>query len=198
MNTPRQPRLEPPPMRRSAKVALVLLGTAGVVGVGALAFDSWRRARDEDAPPPAPQPPAPPISATQTYPNNDFIPGVGYYHAPYHGWFPFPFNYHDPSRGYYGGGLWQAAPFIANLLSSRPTEQSVAAALAARRAREEAERQQRAQSSSSGYTSNFRGSSGGGSYSASRPASSPAPASGSHSIQRGGFGSSGHSSGGSS
>jgi hypothetical protein len=198
MSTPGQLRPEPPPMRRSAKVALVLLGTTGVVGVAA-AIDTWIKSRDRDGPAPAPQPTVPSISTAQTYANNDFIPGVGYYHAPYHGWFPFPFNHHDPARGYFGGGLWQLAPFAATLLRSQPSNDAVATALANRRFLEQLEQQQRqAQSTSSGYRSNFAGGTSGGSVAPTRPSSSPPPSSGSRSIQRGGFGSSGHSSGGSS
>ena len=124
----------PPPVaaeRRSKQIALVLLGTMGVVG-GAAVWEAWQRAGLENnstVTPPAT--PAAPLAADRDYPNNDFTPGVGYYHAPYRSWFPFPFNHHDPSRGFFGGGLWQAAPFAAGLLSSRPTGDAVTSALAA-------------------------------------------------------------------
>ena len=61
MNTSGQLRPEPPRMRRSAKVALVLLGTTGVVGVAA-AIDAWRKSREQEEPAPAPQPTTPPIT----------------------------------------------------------------------------------------------------------------------------------------
>ena len=124
----------PPPVaaeRRSKQIALVLLGTMGVVG-GAAVWEAWQRAGLENNPTVTqPEAPAAPLAADRDYPNNDFTPGVGYYHAPYRSWFPFPFNHHDPSRGFFGGGLWQAAPFAAGLLSSRPTGDAVTSALAA-------------------------------------------------------------------
>jgi hypothetical protein len=188
--------------RRSSKVALVLLGTAGVVAVAA-GVDAWQKSRDAEAPVPAPQPSGPQLSTAQTYSNNDYIPGVGYYHAPFFGWYPFPYNHYDPTRGYYAGGLWQAAPFVLAMMSSRPSHDAVTAALAAQRARQLAEQQQQQQwRSNSGFWNSFRsggGSSGARSFSPrTNPAPSSTPSSGSHSIQRGGFGSSGHSSGGSS
>jgi hypothetical protein len=181
--------------RRSSKVALVLLGTAGVIAVAA-GVDAWRNSRDAETPVPAPQPSGPPISTAQTYTNNDYIPGVGYYHAPYYGWYPYPYNHHDPARGYFAGGLWQAAPFVLGMMASRPSNDAVTAALAAQRARQLAEQQQRQQSGGAWSS----GSSGGARSFSSRPNPAPSstPSSGSHSIQRGGFGSSGHSSGGSS
>lgn len=178
--------------RRSKQVALVLLGTMGVIG-GAVVWDAWRRAGDE-ADEASAQPAPEPVAADRTYNNNHFTPGVGYYHAPYHSWYPFPFNHHDPARGYFAGGLWQAAPFAANLLSSRPQPSAVTSALAAQQ-RHDAEQRTRAS------TSNFarpRGSMFGGSSFSSRPSSTPTPSKSSPSIKRGGFGSSGHSSGGSS
>jgi len=31
-------------------------------------------------------------SSTQIYTNNQFVRGHGYYHAPYHAFYPFPYN----------------------------------------------------------------------------------------------------------
>lgn len=42
--------------------------------------------------------------------NNTYQPGPGYWHAPYHGWYRYPFNYYDPSRGYFRGGDWSSQP----------------------------------------------------------------------------------------
>jgi hypothetical protein len=202
--------------RRSKQIALVLLGTMGVVG-GVVVWDAWRRAQPEA--PAASEPPAPPVAADRDYQNNDFTPGVGYYHAPYRAWFPFPFNHHDPSRGFFGGGLWQAAPFAAGLLSSRPTGDAVTSALAAQQRRTQ---EQSARAGTSGFARTSGSTFGGSSFSSppgapatpntrptatpskgpsapsARPASSPAPSTSKPSIQRGGFGSSGKSSGGSS
>lgn len=218
--------------RRSKQVALVLLGTMGVVG-GVVVWDAWRRAAPDEFPsstlpeaPSATATPAAPVEANRTYQNNEFVPGVGYYHAPYHSWFPFPFNHHDPARGYFAGGLWQAAPFAADLLSSRPNPAAVTNALAAQ---QRYEREQRARAGTSGFAGARRSTFGGSSFStptatpsatrptaapsssrptatpssrpaapSTRPASSPASAPSKPSIQRGGFGSSGKSSGGSS
>jgi hypothetical protein len=234
--------------RRSKQVALVLLGTMGVVG-GVVVWDAWRRAAPDEFPsstlpeaPSATATPVAPVEANRTYQNNDFVPGAGYYHAPYHSWFPFPFNHHDPARGYFAGGLWQAAPFAADLLSSRPSPAGFANARAAQQSYEQA---QRARAGTSGFAGARRSTFGGSSFStptttpsatrptatpdtrpaaapatrptatpsssrptatpssrpaapSTRPASSPASAPSKPSIQRGGFGSSGKSSGGSS
>ena len=203
--------------RRSKQVALVLLGTMGVVG-GAVVWDAWQRARVDDNPT-ATQPdvPSTPIAADRDYQNNDFTPGVGYYHAPYRSWFPFPFNHYDASRGYFGGGLWQAVPFAAGLLSSRPIPSAAASALAVQ---QRVAQEQNTRNSSSSFSRTGGSTFGGSSFSSptatpasprpnatpssrpaapsTRPASSPASAPSKPSIQRGGFGSSGKSSGGSS
>jgi len=195
--------------RRSKQIALVLLGTMGVVG-GVVVWDAWQRAGVGDNPT-ATQPdiPSTPIAADRDYHNNDFTPGVGYYHAPYRSWFPFPFNHYDASRGYFGGGLWQAVPFAAGLMSSRPTPGAAASALAVQ---QRIAQEQNSRSSSSNFSRSGGSTFGGSSFSSqptatpanrpavpsARPASSPAPSTSKPSIQRGGFGSSGHSSGGSS
>ena len=176
-------REEPPAptMRRSTKVALVLLGTAGVVGV-ATAWDAWQRARQVDPNNAAGSTPAAvvPVNADRTYSNNEYIPGAGYYHAPFYGWFPFPWNFHHPSRGYFGGGQWQATPFSADRQSSRASQQAVAAAVVAQRAAQEtAQRQAR--------TSGFSSTTNRGSSFSSQPTSSP---SSKPTTTRGGFGSS--------
>lgn len=218
--------------RRSKQVALVLLGTMGVVG-GVVVWDAWRRAAPDEFPsstlpeaPSATATPVAPVEANRTYQNNEFVPGAGYYHAPYHSWFPFPFNHHDPARGYFAGGLWHAAPFAADLLSSRPSPAGFANARAAQQSYEQA---QRARAGTSGFAGARRSNFGGSSFStptstpsatrptsapsstrptatpssrpaapSTRPSSSPASAPSKPSIQRGGFGSSGKSSGGSS
>lgn len=179
--------------RRSHRVVLVLLGTMGVIG-GVAIWDAWKRAAAGDGTPASNSQPAPkPISADQTYANNEFIPGVGYYHAPYHGWFPFPYNHHDPARGYFAGGLWQAAPFLlGSMMSSRPSGEAAASAFAAQRQREDEERRQ-AQSRTSGFAGTRAGSSG---FSSARPATTPPSSTSKPSVIRGGFGTSSHSSSG--
>lgn len=190
MNQPQQwPRREEPGKRRSTKVALVLLGTTGAVGLGALAYEAWQNSRPDDNSAWGSGAARVPISTGQSYANNDFIPGVGYYHAPYHGWYPYAYNYHDPARGYFAGGLWAAVPFAIALARSQPSADAVAAALAARRIQEQKDQQQRS-------SSHIVGNSGSGGWFSSRSSSSPSSGAASHSsVQRGGFGSSSHHSG---
>ncbi len=179
--------------RRSKQVALVLLGTMGVVG-GAVVWDAWQRAQPDDpATTEQPSPPASPVAADRTYQNNDYVPGVGYYHAPYRAWFPHPFNFHDPSRGYFAGGLWQAVPFVANLLSSQPNPSAVPSALAAQQRYKE---QQRARDARAGFSSQSRSTPASSSFT-SRPSNSPSSTPSKPTIQRGGFGSSGKGASGS-
>lgn len=180
-------------MRRSHKVALVLLGTAGVVGLVAI-WDAWRKPSAREGAAATSLPPAEPVAADRVYANNDYVPGVGYYHAPYHAWFPHPYNFHDPSRGYFAGGLWQAMPWAAaSLLSSSPNTAAVTSAraaqeaYAAQRTREEERRAQ-----SRGFAGHTGGYTGGTSGFTSRPAGT-APAS--RPVIRGGFGFSSHPSG---
>jgi hypothetical protein len=56
--------------------------------------------------------------------NNTYVPGQGYYHAPYHGWYKYPFNYYQPGYGYYHGGLFTPDPMIYDIISSRPSRPS--------------------------------------------------------------------------
>jgi hypothetical protein len=52
--------------------------------------------------------------------NNTYVSGLGYYHAPYHGWYDYPYNYYRPGWGYYHGGIYTPAPFTSDISSSRP------------------------------------------------------------------------------
>ncbi len=89
-----------PRPRLSSEVVTPLLIAAGLIGVP-LAIGLASRANDDEAPPPAPT-----VDANTAYPMNHFLPGAGYYHAPYHTWFPVPFNFYDTGRGWYRGGQW--------------------------------------------------------------------------------------------
>jgi hypothetical protein len=64
--------------------------------------------------------------SSQTYTNNHYVAGRGYYHAPYHSWFPFPYNSYDASRGYYHGGQYTTGPHVSAITSSKPTVSSSA------------------------------------------------------------------------
>ena len=77
-------------MKRSRSIRLVLLGG---LSAGALAGCG-------------PDPP-PPLSADAVYTNNCYVPGVGYYHAPFRAWFSLPYNHFDPqTKRYFYGGQW--------------------------------------------------------------------------------------------
>jgi hypothetical protein len=52
--------------------------------------------------------------------NNTYVPGQGYYHAPYHGWFPYPYNFYRPGFGYYHGGIYTPGPVTSDVVASRP------------------------------------------------------------------------------
>lgn len=64
-----------------------------------------------------------PISAENVYTNNYYVPGVGYYHAPFRAWYSLPYNHFDPqTQRYFYGGQWGATPFenITNISSPTP------------------------------------------------------------------------------
>ncbi len=105
-----------PRPRKSANVLVPLLIAAGLIGTP-IAIGVLASSNDDDAPPADDGQPATVDTAT-AYPMNHYITGVGYYHAPYHTWFPFPFGYHDASRGWYRGGQWRPGP------TPTPTEQA--------------------------------------------------------------------------
>jgi hypothetical protein len=50
--------------------------------------------------------------------NNTFVPGQGYWHAPYHDWYPYPYNYYRSGFGYYHGGTYSDAPEESPVTSS--------------------------------------------------------------------------------
>jgi len=84
-------------MKRSTRIVLVL---SGALTAGALGGCDGRVG--QVAPPPG--------SSGNSYTNNQYVAGTGYYHAPYQGWFIHPFNYYEASRGWYRGGRWYASP----------------------------------------------------------------------------------------
>jgi hypothetical protein len=72
------------------------------------------------------------ISAENYYTNNYYVPGAGYYHAPFRAWYAIPYNHFDPqSQRYFYGGQWGAAPFETITNISQPTLQAAAQAQAA-------------------------------------------------------------------
>lgn len=63
------------------------------------------------------------ITTSNLYTNDFFVPGAGYYHAPFRAWFPYPYNHFDPQRKqYYFGGQWAYLPneSITNISSPLP------------------------------------------------------------------------------
>jgi hypothetical protein len=66
----------------------------------------------------------PPLSAESVYTNNFYVPGVGYYHAPFRAWYSLPYNHFDPkSQRYFYGGQWSAtAGQSFTNISSPPTQ----------------------------------------------------------------------------
>jgi len=93
-------------MKRSSVVVLVVSG-ALLAGCNSYDDNSW-----EDS---------------QTYTNNHYVAGRGYYHAPYRSWYPFPYNYYDAERrSYYHGGNYTTDPHVSAITASQPSAQKTA------------------------------------------------------------------------
>lgn len=105
-------------MKRSRSIRLVLLGglSAGaMVGCGPSQGSKL------------------PLSAECVYTNNYYLPGVGYYHAPFRAWYTLPYNHFDAQRRqYYFGGQWAAAPHESITNLSSPTAEAMQLAQAQR------------------------------------------------------------------
>ena len=90
-------------MKRSKRIRLILLGG---LSVGALTGCEQK----------------PSISAENVYTNNFYIPGAGYYHAPFRNWYSLPYNHFDAQKKlYFYGGQWGAQPFESITNISSPT-----------------------------------------------------------------------------
>ncbi len=75
----------------------------------------------------------PSVSAQNVYTNNFYVPGAGYYHAPFRNWYPLPYNHFDAQKKqYFYGGQWGAQPFASITNLSQPTLEAVQLAQAAR------------------------------------------------------------------
>jgi hypothetical protein len=70
--------------KRSKCIRLLLLG-----GLSAGALASCTPARQ------------PAISTENVYANDFYVPGAGYYHAPFYAWYRQPYNYYDPQKRLY-------------------------------------------------------------------------------------------------
>ena len=58
-------------------------------------------------------------SASEVRTNNTYHPSHGYWHAPYHAWYPLPYNSFQSGRGYYHGGAFTATPHQSSITASR-------------------------------------------------------------------------------
>jgi hypothetical protein len=75
----------------------------------------------------------PSASTDNVYTNNYYIPGAGYYHAPFRAWYLWPYNHFDPNtQKYYYGGQWWPAPAQSITNVSSPTADAVQRVAAAR------------------------------------------------------------------
>jgi len=67
----------------------------------------------------------PAISSENVYTNNFYLPGMGYYHAPFCAWYPHPYNFYDAQkRQYFFGGQWAPDPFQSIINVSSPSPQT--------------------------------------------------------------------------
>ncbi|HUR46571.1 MAG TPA: hypothetical protein VMZ27_11900 [Candidatus Saccharimonadales bacterium] len=105
-------------MKRSQKVILVLSGALATSTIGCNRNGGWG---DDSSW----------LSSDNTYTNNHYVHGVGYYHAPYHAWFPYPYNSYQIGRGYYHGGTWSPEPNASPTTVSRPSVQATSSARSA-------------------------------------------------------------------
>jgi hypothetical protein len=107
-------------MKRSQHVRLALSG------VVASALWTTGCQQEDSAAVAASTPPV--VSTNQMYTNNEYVSGVGYYHAPYGGWYARPFNTYLSGRGYYHGGNWWPTPYTGPVLVSTPRPDAVESA----------------------------------------------------------------------
>jgi hypothetical protein len=94
--------------KRSKCIRLLLLG-----GLSAGALASCTPARQ------------PAISTENVYANDFYVPGAGYYHAPFYAWYRQPYNYYDPQkRLFFYGGQWGPTPHQSIVNVSSPSAQT--------------------------------------------------------------------------
>lgn len=105
-------------MKRSRSIKLVLIGTLSAGAMSGCGPADYSRS---------------PITTDNVYTNNYFVPGSGYYHAPFRAWYPLPYNHFDPqTRRYFYGGQWFSTPCVNITNISAPTP-TVAQAVQAQR-----------------------------------------------------------------
>jgi hypothetical protein len=98
-------------MKRSRSIRLVLIG-----GLSAEILTGCDQGRSS-------------VTANNVYTNNYFVPGAGYYHAPFRSWYSLPYNHFDAQNGrYFFGGQWGTAPHQSITNVSEPTPEAAAQA----------------------------------------------------------------------
>ena len=103
-------------MKRSKSIRLILMGG---LSAGALAGCTQTQ--------------KPSVSTENVYTNNYFVPGAGYYHAPFRNWFSLPYNHFDAQKNlYFFGGQWGTQPFESITNISSPSAEAVQIAQATR------------------------------------------------------------------
>jgi hypothetical protein len=110
----------PPQKKKSGCVTLTIVGiSVGVIALCIYSCSDDEEVKDEDVTY---------VSSGRNYSNNHYIPGVGYYHAPFHAWFPRRYNDHDSTNGYFAGGQWQRNQHTSSIVDSTPTSHAVSSA----------------------------------------------------------------------
>ena len=66
------------------------------------------------------------VEDTQSYTNNQYVPGQGYYHSAARSWYPYPYNHYVPGQGFYSGGTFHQNRLADNTSASRPLVRSTA------------------------------------------------------------------------
>ena len=75
----------------------------------------------------------PALSVENVYTNNFYVPGAGYYHAPFRAWYPLPYNHFDVGyHEYFYGGQWGFRPFESVTNISAPTPEAASLAQSVR------------------------------------------------------------------
>ena len=101
-------------MKRSKQIRLVLIGG---ISAGTLGGCTGK----------------PSVSTTDVYTNNYYVPGVGYYHAPFRAFYAMPYNHFDPqTQLYFFGGQWGAGMMESITNVSSPTQETAQLAEARR------------------------------------------------------------------
>jgi hypothetical protein len=117
---PPDPPRKTPKQKKSGCVTLTIVGLT--IGVAALCIHQCTQDDDVD------DDDVTYVQHGRSYSNNHYVPGVGYYHAPFRSWFPQRYNEHDPSRGYFAGGNWNAAQHTSGIIDSQPNSAAVSEA----------------------------------------------------------------------